>query len=83
MPRVIVRYSINREGGNQTGNAIRKAVGNYGVGRIGTGALEGEGSLDDMVNALRDVLDLVENPPGDGEVDHVWIYLDNPPPDSN
>ena len=83
MPRTIIRYSINGEGANQTGNSIRVAAAGYGIERVGTGALEGEGSLQDMIDTLREVLDNPEKPPGGGEVDHLRVYLDNPPPAPN
>jgi hypothetical protein len=74
MARAIVRYSISGEQSNITGNAARGALADFD--KPGTALYEAEGSPADLIAALRDLLDVLEDPPGGGEVDHLWIYFD-------
>jgi hypothetical protein len=74
MARAIVRYSISNEKSNVTGNAARDALA--GFGKPGTALYECEDSPAALMAALRGLLEVLEDPPGGGEVDHLWIYFD-------
>lgn len=79
MARAIIRWSVNGEGSNQTGNAITKELEANGFGKIGTAAYEAEDApLPTILTGIRQALDRLENPPGGGSLDHVWIYVDTP-----
>jgi len=79
MARAIVRYSINGEQTNATGNAVRKLLQDAGFDRVGTASFEAFGPPQPiLVAALRDALDILENPLGGGELDHLWLYVDDP-----
>lgn len=81
MARAIVRYSINGEQTNVTGNAARKHLEAGGFDRLGTASFEADGANQGaLVLALRQLLEILEDPPGGGWLDHLWIYLDDPQP---
>jgi hypothetical protein len=83
MARAIVRYSINGETSNVTGNAARMLLQNQAFDRLGTASFEADGPPQhDLLDTLRNLLVILENPPGGGSLDHLWIYLDEPD-DSN
>jgi len=77
MARAIIRYSIDGESSNTTGNALRKSLEDAGFDRIGTGAYEADG-IDPAAGLLKlaEVLATLRTPPGGGTADHVWIYFD-------
>lgn len=76
--RAIVRYSINGEGSNVTGNEARGLLQQAGFERHGrTAAFEAEDlDVPSLMAALRALLDTLENPPGGGAIDHLWVYVD-------
>lgn len=79
MARAIIRYSINGEASNATGNQVRGRLGEADFEWVGTASFEAEGpDVDELLDALGDVLRTLKSPPGGGTVDHVWIYLDSP-----
>ena len=82
MARGIVRYSLDRDGGNVSGNKARAALEVDGTfSRIGTGALEADGpSFPQIAARLRHFLEEMEAAHASDRaitVDHVWIYVDN------
>lgn len=81
MARSIVRYSIDGEKTNATGNEARKILESAGFEKIGTASFE---ALDVdqaiLLAALAQLTNLFANPPGGGRVDHLWVYLDEPEP---
>lgn len=79
--RLIIRWSIEHEKSNQTGNAIRDIVKPLGFNAVGTASWEGVGDTQSLLKALTVVIRTLHDMPGGGEVDHVWVYLDNPPPE--
>ncbi len=79
MARAIVRYSINGESSNITGNAARGALWEHGgFERSGTASFDADGPQEDLVTALRALLEVLDEMPGGGTLDHLWIYLDEP-----
>ncbi len=44
----------------------------------GRATVEGSGDLLTLLADLRRVLDIVEEAPGGGTLDHLWVYLDTP-----
>ena len=81
MARAIVRFSINGEQSNVTGNQIRTLLENNGFDRVGTASYDAdEMGTDQIVAALGELLQVLENPPGGGHLDHLWIYVDTPEP---
>jgi hypothetical protein len=81
MARAIVRYSINGESRNTTGNAARSALQEGGFEKIGTGSFEADGiTMPGAISALADLLTVLLDPPGGGTVDHLWVYVDEPEP---
>jgi hypothetical protein len=77
--RAIVRYSINGETSNVTGNEAAKVLKDAGFDRIGTASWEGD--IPDqgaVVDALQKLVTILRDPPGGGRLDHLWIYLDHP-----
>ena len=78
MPRAIIRFSLDGERSNITGNAIRKELEYFGADRIGTGAYELETpDLEALIAAMQDTLETLKHPSGGGRVDHIWLYLDH------
>lgn len=78
MARGIVRWSIGGENNNATGLRIRKVLEDAGFDRMGTGTWEADGPpTADVIDAIQDALDLMKHPPGGGQLDHVWIYVDD------
>lgn len=79
MARGIIRYSIDGEPANATGNQVRKKLEDGGWAKIGTAAFD---AIDidpaDLVATLGEVLELLKAPPGGGVLDHLWIYIDSP-----
>ncbi|MFL6239297.1 MAG: hypothetical protein ACJ735_07415 [Actinomycetes bacterium] len=77
MARAIVRWSVNGEKSNQTGNEVTELLSVFGT-KLGTGAWEVDGlELRPLFELLRRVMDKLANPPGGGSLDHVWIYADS------
>lgn len=76
MARATIRYSFDNEQSNLSGNKARGALEEAGFSRNGTASWEAYGSITDLVDAIRNLLTVVEAPPGRGGLDHVWIYLD-------
>lgn len=70
---------MNDEGSNTTGNAARARLEDAGFERQGrTAALESDDlDVPTIMDALRDLLDILESPPGGGTLDHLWIYVDD------
>lgn len=78
MTRAIVRWSISGEQNNATGLQIRKVLTNAYFARRGTGTWEIDGApTHHVIDAVQDALELMKNPPGGGNLDHVWIYIDD------
>lgn len=77
MARAIIRYSIDHEGSNVTGNAVRGALQDARFEHAGTATFDArERSPADLISALRRTLEILDERPGGGEVDHLWIYMD-------
>ncbi len=78
MPRAIVRFSLDNEQSNITGNAIRKDLEELGAEKIGTGAYELDNpDLEAVIDAMQSALEMLKHPAGGGRVDHFWLYLDH------
>lgn len=76
---MIVRYSLDGETANKTGNEIRANLEAAGFSKIGTASFDAEDiSHADARDALRGLLDTLESPPGGGALDHLWVYFDHP-----
>ena len=57
-----------------------------GFTRIGTASFEvPDEPMADLLSILQELLanHLTEPTPGGGRIDHLWVYLDQPPPGSN
>ncbi len=79
MARAIIRWSVNGERSNQTGNEVVGRLQQAGFERVGTASYEVDGApMRHLVAALRDALDVLERPIGGGRLDHLWVYVDNP-----
>ena len=78
MARAIIRYSMNGEKSNETGNAVGKILKDaYFVKAGRTACYEADGvSAVEAVKAIKRALDLLATPPGGGRPDHVWVYVD-------
>jgi hypothetical protein len=77
--RAIVRYSINDEKSNVTGNQASQILEDAGFAKIGTASFEADvPDQEALVDALSRLLVILRNPPGGGRLDHLWIYLDHP-----
>jgi hypothetical protein len=75
MARAIVRYSFDGDR-RASRQAIRDALRAAGFVRIGTGSFEADAAaLGPLVAALKTSLDVAADPP-EGELDHLWIYID-------
>jgi hypothetical protein len=44
----------------------------------GRATVEGNGELGALIDHLRQLLDIIEEAPGGGVLDHLWVYLDTP-----
>jgi hypothetical protein len=74
MARVIVRYSL-AAGDKAIRGRIRKGLRGSGFRHIGTSTFEAADlPLQDAVDAVKGVLDEVAA----GELDNLWIYVDQP-----
>jgi len=81
MARAIIRFSIDGETTNVTGNQIRTLLQDNGFDKIGTASYDADGmAAVQIVAVLRELLPILEAPPGGGQLDHLWIYLDQPEP---
>lgn len=77
MPRAIVRFSIDGEASNATGNDVRRMLEDQHADRIGTGAFELEDpDLEFVLSMMQDVLERMKAPRGGGHLDHFWLYID-------
>lgn len=76
MTRAIVRFSMDNDGG-KTNNEVRRVLVDAGFVKFGTSSYDYDGlSQADALAGIRDMLDLLEDPPGRGAVDHLWVYMD-------
>lgn len=83
MARTIIRYSLDSDASNATGNQIRTDLQAVGFEKIGTASFEvWDIDQDAALNALDELFQTLKNPPGGGKLDHLWIYFDEPD-DSN
>ena len=83
MARAIIRYSLDSDASNATGNQIRTDLEAAGFEKIGTASFEAWGiAQGDALNALDALFETLKNPPGGGNLDHLWVYFDDPD-DSN
>ena len=81
MARAIIRFSIDNESSNVTGNQIRDLLQDKGFDKIGTASFDTDGmDTASIVAVLRELLPILETPPGGGRLDHLWIYVDQPEP---
>lgn len=76
MARAIVRYSFDGVSQNVR-NHIRGYLGDAGFRSTGTGTWEADGQPAGLMEALRNVMRLIERE-ADGRLDHLWIYVDEP-----
>jgi hypothetical protein len=77
--RAIVRYSLQNDTGSAIRNTIVPILQQAGFQDIGTGSWEASGvPQNQLVDAVRQVLSIIPNPPGPGTLDHVWVVLDDP-----
>lgn len=76
MARAILRYSFDGASQNVR-NRIRSLLEDAGFRRTGTGSWEAEGTPAALMEALRNVMSLIEREAG-GQLDHLWINVDQP-----
>lgn len=77
MARAIIRWSINEDTSNVTGNAVTEILKSANADKLGTALYEVSGaSKDDLFDTLERVLAVLRTPPGGGPVDHLWVYAD-------
>lgn len=80
MARAIIRYSFDGDHAKNIRAEIRKRLTADGrFRRLGTASWESTPgtSIYDTVSAIRWALEVVEASPS-GNLDHVWIYIDDP-----
>lgn len=78
MARAIVRYSFDGPP-RGTRSQVRDVLRAADYHELGTASFEArDARLEDLVQALREVLDIVSKPAADVKLDHLWIYLDEP-----
>ena len=80
MARAIVRISFDGDYGSPDTTRVRKALEGRGLRKVGTAVYEGLATLDQLTAALREVLDVLDDPTADARLDHLWVYLDEPDP---
>jgi hypothetical protein len=79
MARAIIRYSLDGDASNQTGNEARSILEGAGFDRIGTASFEGDCDQAAMLATLEQLIDVLRRAPGGGTLDHLWVYVDVPP----
>jgi hypothetical protein len=77
MARAIVRFSLNGDYGSKARNQAVALLADAGFERVGTGSHEAYGAPQDvLVDVLQELLALLHDPPGRGQLDHLWVYLE-------
>ncbi len=82
MARAIIRYSFNGRGSRGSNLEMGKRLGHTGAGfeKRGTAMWESASDLSEALPAIKRALDLaVER----GNLDHIWIYIDDLPANPN
>lgn len=78
MARAIIRWSVNGERSNETGNALGRILKDAGFEKIGTASWEASGGSQlQMIVALGNVI--VELGKREAQLDHLWTYIDSDP----
>ena len=73
-PSSDTRSTGNRATSPATTHANARSSGFQRQGR--TAAFEAnDRSERELIDALRSLLDILDKPPGDGTLDHLWIYM--------
>lgn len=79
MARVIIRTAMHEGEPGKTQDAIRKHLRNAcGYETAGRATVEGDGDVAEIMQQLRTLLEIIEQSPGGGVLDHLWIYVDTP-----
>lgn len=79
MARAIIRYSVDGERSNRTGNIVDQGLAEAQFDKLGTRTWElTDAPIDHALVAIQDALEVLRNPPGGGTLDHVWVYVDTP-----
>ena len=84
--RIIIRFSLDNDGGSFVRNAIGQALDLAGIKRTATGTWESVAANPVSVSKqLAQVMDILHNPQQIPNVehythlDHIWIYIDHMP----
>jgi hypothetical protein len=89
MARAIIRYSFDREEGKATRTEMRKrlSASDAGFQRRGTASWETSGdpepSVQQVLDAIRWVLEGITEAGEADALDHIWIYIDQAESASN
>lgn len=79
MARVIIRTAMHEGVPGQTQSRIRKHLREEcGYETAGRATVEGSGTVEEIADQLKQLIDIIANPPGGGTLDHLWIYVDTP-----
>lgn len=82
MARAIIRLSIQSgDASVRTRNRVANAlIRDHGFRSVGTGSYERAGAgTSELITALRVLLAKLSRPDA-AELDHLWVYIDNPEP---
>jgi hypothetical protein len=53
----------------------------HGFDKVGTASFDAaDAEIGDVLSGLKALTTLLENPPGGGTLDHLWVYVDDPQP---
>jgi len=81
MMRSIIRFSVNGEKKSKLRNKLNTILINagYKLNPHVTATYE-HGAIDEkeLASAIGDFWKAASNPPNDANIDHVWMYSDNP-----
>lgn len=79
MPRAIVRFSLNGDYGSAKRNAMVQQLETWDFFHSGTGTWEAdEIPENEFLVAVANMLLAMNETPGPGTLDHLWIYCDRP-----
>ena len=76
--RTIIRFSLNYDRGSALRNALNPILTGIGLRLVSTGTYDGNVAEADLRNALAQFWSRMANHRGRAELDHFWMYTDNP-----